>query len=415
MSAPDFSDEPLSKEARAAALKAQFKKGSTPPRPVPGTPPSSGSFAPPTLAPTGPTKRKRKSILQFEITPKKIKPELVMNFARQSSSFVRAGIPILDAIEVIRGDATNKKFIEVMDDLALRIRGGASLGDAVAIHRNAFPKFFSSMVQSAELTGRLDDVLDQVAQYMDRDLETRRKVKSALSYPSVIGVMSIVVVIVLSVFVLPRFKTFFDGFNAKLPLATRMLLGFTNFTANYGKYIALGILALPVLYTITMRSEAWRFRRDALLLKIPKAGKLIHLAIIERFCRILSVMVQAGVPLTDAIDVAADSAASRPFKRELAGIREQMIRGSGLAAPVAASKMFPAAARQMIRVGEATGTLDEQLASSARYYGRELEYKLKRFTDLFEPAMIIFMGGAVGFVAIALVSAMYGIFNQVDI
>ena len=357
----------------------------------------------------------KKRFWEYEITPKKIKPEEVMNFSRQAASFVKAGIPILDALQVIGEDSTDKKLKSVLDDIGVRVRAGESFGKAVEAHRTAFPKYFTSMVQSAELTGRLDEVLDQIARYMDRDLETRRRVKSAMAYPSVIGVMSILTVAILAGFVLPRFKTFFEGFDAELPLATRMLVAVTNFSADYGKLVVLGIVLFFVLLFLITRPEEGKYRRDALFLRIPQVGKLIRLAIVERFCRILSVMVEAGVPLPDAVDVASETSGNRVFRRGLATVRDEMIRGAGIAGPITESGLFPSAARQMIRVGEATGTLDEQLAAAAYHYGRELEYKLKRFTDLFEPAMILFMGVIVGFVAIALVSAMYGIFNQVEI
>jgi type IV pilus assembly protein PilC len=358
---------------------------------------------------------KKRHWWEYELTPKKIKPEEVMNFSRQASAFVRAGIPILDALAVIGEDATDKKLKSTLEDIGVRVRAGESFGAAVEAHRLVFPKYFTSMVQSAELTGRLDEVLDQIAKYMDRDLETRRKVKSAMSYPAVIGVMSLLTIVVLAGFVLPRFKTFFDSFDAKLPLPTRMLMAVTDFSVDYGKYVGLGFLVVVGAIVGITRLESGKLKRDSFLLKIPQVGKLIRLAIVERFCRILSVMVEAGVPLPDAVEVASETSSNRVFRRGLKKVREQMIEGGGLAAPITESGLFPSAARQMIKVGEATGTLDEQLGAAAYHYGRELEYKLKRFTDLFEPAMIIFMGVCVGFVAVALVSAMYGIFNQVDL
>ena len=209
--------------------------------------------------------------------------------------------------------------------------------------------------------------------------------------------------------------TFFDSFDAQLPLPTRMLVAFTDFTGQWGKFIFLAFLVLVVGFFLWTRTESGRMARDRGLLALPRIGALIRIALVERFCRILSVMVQAGVPLPDALQVAGETTGNRVFRSGLDTIRSEMIRGAGLAGPLAASNLFPAAARQMIRVGESTGTLDEQLFSASDYYGRELEYKLKRFTDLFEPVMIMFMGLVVGFVAIALVSAMYGIFNQVDI
>ena len=338
-----------------------------------------------------------------------------MNFSRQCSSFVKAGIPIVDALAIISEDSTDKKLKVVMSDIATNLRAGSSLTQAIQVHASAFPKYFVSMIRSAELTGRLDEVLDQLAKYLDRDIETRRKVKSAMTYPAVIGLMSIATVGVLTVFVLPRFKVFFDSFGAKLPLSTRMLVGFTNVSTKYGGVFALAVVAMIAAILGITRTEAGALLRDSFFLRIPKVGMLIRTAIVERFCRILAVMVQAGVPLPDALTVAGDTTANRVYRNGLTQIREQLMQGDGLAGPLAATKLFPAAARQMIRVGESTGTLDEQLASSAEYFGRELEYKLKRFTDLFEPAIIIFMGLVVGFVAVALVSAMYGIFSSANI
>jgi type IV pilus assembly protein PilC len=151
------------------------------------------------------------------------------------------------------------------------------------------------------------------------------------------------------------------------------------------------------------------------ILSLPVIGDLVTHAILERFCRVLSAMTRAGVPIPDALGVTTDGTNNVVWKEKLAGAREAMMRGEGLAHPIAETGLFPAAARQMFRVGEETGTLDIQLESAANYFERELDYKVTRFTNMFEPAVILFMGLAVGFVAIALVTAMYGIFNQVNI
>ncbi len=362
----------------------------------------------------GAERPKRRKLSEIEITPKKVKREAVMIFARQMSSFVRAGIPVIDAMAIIAEDSDDKKLKDVLSEVTANLRGGASLTSALEKHAASFPNYFLAMVRSAELTGRLDEVLDQVSLYIERDVETRRKVKSALTYPSVILFMAIGTIVVLSVFVLPKFTEFFDSFDATLPWSTQALISLSAFLGVWGVFLALVALWFVLFLALVTRRERGKLARDRVFLHLPKVGALLRTASIERFCRILSVLVRAGVPLPDSLAVASETSGNRVFRTAITRIRSAILRGNGLAGPIQDSKLFPAAARQMIRVGEATGTLEEQLVASAEFYGRELEYKLKRFTDLFEPAIVAFMGLVVGFVAYALVSAMYGVFNQVN-
>jgi type IV pilus assembly protein PilC len=258
-------------------------------------------------------------------------------------------------------------------------------------------------------------VLEQLAAYLERDLEARRKIKQATIYPSIIAVMSVVTVAVLASFVLPRFKVFFASLNAELPLPTRMLLATTDFLTEWWWALAGGAGALALAITAVLRTESGKRLRDKLFLKIPVLGATIQCALVERFCRILASMVGAGVALPEALRVAGESLRNRVYVLALAGVEESLLEGEGLARPLAATELFPPTAARMMRVGEETGTLDDQLAVTARYYEGELDYKLKKLTALFEPAVIIVMGLVVGFVAVALVSAMYGIFNQVNV
>lgn len=175
------------------------------------------------------------------------------------------------------------------------------------------------------------------------------------------------------------------------------------------------IIALAVLGILAVRTEKGRAIRDTTILRIPIIGDLITYAILERFCRVLSAITKAGVPLPDGMVVTANATNNVVYRKALAGARASMLEGEGLAGPIAATGLFPAAAHQMLRVGEETGTLDTQLEGAAEYFERELDYRVTRFTSLFEPAVIIFMGVVVGFVAIALVTAMYGIFRSVDL
>jgi len=357
----------------------------------------------------------KKSILQFEITREKIPRRDLMHFSRQMAVFMKAGIPVLEALEVMSDELGNKAFQRILAEMAESLRSGETFTAAAAQHPEAFPAYYLGILHSAELTGNLDTVLDQLSEYIERDTEARRKISSALIYPAIVMSMAIVAVVVITAYVLPRFKTFFSSLHAKLPLPTRMLIGVANaFTNDW--YVFVGILAcvvaVGVFLSVNPRGRQWR---DVMILKIPALGDLVKTAILERFCRILCSMVGAGVPLPEALQVTRDATTNSVFRRGISNAREAMMRGEGLAAPLAQTALFPAAARHMFLVGESTGTLDDQLESAAYYFDRELDYKIKHFTSLFEPAVILVVGIVVGFVAIALVSAMYGIYRQVHI
>lgn len=357
----------------------------------------------------------KKSLLQFEITRKLVPRKDIMHFSRQLAVFVRAGVPIMEALDVIAEETSNKMLKGVLYDMIERLQSGDTFASAAAAHPEAFPNYYLGILSSAELTGNLDTVLDQLADYLDRDIEARGKITSAMIYPAVVAFMAVVVVIILATFVMPKFVVFFKSFNAQLPLPTRMLLSVSNFVSHWW-WAILAVMVLAVIGIIAMRrSHAGKARIDSVVLRLPILGDLVRTAIIERTCRILSSMLKAGVGLPDAMRVTAESANNAVYAKGLTTVREEMIEGQGLAEPLGRTKLFPGAARQMFRVGEETGTLDAQLATAASFYDRELDVKLKRFTGLFEPLVIVLMGVVVGFVAIALVSAMYGIYKQVKV
>jgi type IV pilus assembly protein PilC len=351
---------------------------------------------------------------EFFIT-RPVKLEEIMNFSRQISSFLRAGIPILDSLAVVGEENASKKMQELIADVQRRLRAGSSFGDAVAQHPKVFPGYYIAVVRAAELTGRLDNALEQLAEYLEREVTARKELKSALTYPIIVFFLAIAAMIVMAVFVLPKFRTLYTSLNAHLPLPTRMLLGFTNLMTNWW-WLILAIAVVIVLIGIAvLGGKQGKVRRDTTLLRLPAIGKLMNLIAVERFCRVLATLVESGVPLPDAVQVSAESTNNSVFETKLASVREAMMRGEGLARPIQATGIFPAAARQMIRVGESTGSLDTQLHSAAVFYERELNYELKRVTDMFEPAILIVVGAAVAFVAVAQISAMYSIYHQVKV
>ncbi|HEX7135200.1 MAG TPA: type II secretion system F family protein [Iamia sp.] len=363
---------------------------------------------------TGVKVRERKSLKDIEITKERVPPQEVMHLSRQLAAFVRTGIPLSEAIRIVGEGVRNKRLRAIVTEIEEDLHAGHPFSDAVARHGNVFPPYYVSILRSAELTGRLDHVLDQLSAYIERDLDARSKVKSALTYPAVILGMSVVTVLVMVLFVLPRFVTFFDDLDAELPLPTRMLLGFSEFVGNWWWAILLGIVAVVAVQLVMGRTEGGRHLRSRALLRLPLIGDIVAFATVERFCRVIAAMMKAGVPLPQAMASAIESSNNAVFERGLAEVREAMIQGDGIARPIAATGLFPTAMVQMFRVGEETGTLDQQAEGASEFYSRELDYKLKKLTTIFEPAAILAMGAIVGFVAVALVSAMYGIFQGTD-
>jgi type IV pilus assembly protein PilC len=225
--------------------------------------------------------------------------------------------------------------------------------------------------------------------------------------------MSVVTIAIITIFVLPRFKVFFESFHAKLPLPTRMLLALTSFLTTYWPVMAAVVVGGTVLVIATLRTHGGRFVRDRFLLSLPVLGDVVKFTIVERFCRVLTSMLEAGVPIPDALRLASTGTNNLVYQRSLEVARTEMLEGDGISRPLARTELFPKTVTSMMRVGEETGTLDAQLETVASYYENELQYKLKKLTTLFEPLSVILVGVFVGFVAVALISAMYGIFNQV--
>jgi type IV pilus assembly protein PilC len=357
----------------------------------------------------------RPSILQFEITSEKVDRTELGNFSRQMAAFIKAGVPILDALLIIRDEAKDKKLAQMLSDVMDSLRFGDSFATAMAEHDKALPPFYISVLRSAEATGDLDVVMGQLAGYLERDAESRRTVRSALTYPILVSGLAVVTVLVMVIFVLPRFETFFDSFHAKLPLATRLLLDTTRFITTWYILIIAAVVVFVLGSILALRTRRGRELRDAMVLRLPVIGEVVRYLVIERFCRVMASMIKAGVPMPDALKLAGDGTNNVVYENALAQARQEMLEGGGISGPIARTGLFPGSVTQMMRVGEETGVLDEQLDNLAEYYGHELEHKLKRLTNLFEPAIIVAVGVVVGFVAIAMISAIYGIYDQVNL
>jgi type IV pilus assembly protein PilC len=355
-----------------------------------------------------------RGLFDFELTKEKVKKKNLMNFTRQLSVFVKAGIPITDALTTIGDESTDTALRRAIGEMVDDLRNGGALSASAAQHPQVFPNYYVGILQAAELTGRLDESLDSLSSYIQREMDTRSKVVGALAYPLVVMVLAMFTVMVLAGYVLPQFKPLFEELDAELPLPTRMMLFVARFFTDlwYITAIAFLLFIAMVLFLTVHPSgkEIWQ----RLSLKIPIIGGIIEYAILERFCSVLHTMLRAGVAIPSAMETTIEAVSNVVYREQLDIARQQMLEGSGFTQPLIETELFPGAARQMFKVGEETGTLDQQLEVAGEYFNRELEYRIKTFTTLFEPIMIIFVGVVVGFVAIALVSAMYGVLGGVQ-
>ncbi len=355
-----------------------------------------------------------RGMLDFELTKEKVKKKNLMNFTRQLAVFVKAGIPITEALTTIGDETTDVALRRALTEMVDDLRNGGLFSASAAQHPQVFPPYYVGILQSAELTGRLDESLDSLAMYLSREIETRAKVVGALAYPLVVMSLAVVTVLILAGYVLPQFKPLFEELGADLPLTTRSMLFFSRFFTDLWYITAIAFLLFAGFVAFLVAHPTGKEIWQRVSLKIPMIGGIVEYAILERFCSVLSTMLQAGVAVPSAMETTTDAVANVVYREQLDIARQQMLEGAGFAQPLMETELFPGAARQMFKVGEETGTLDQQLEVAAEYFNRELEYKIKTFTTAFEPIMIIFVGVVVGFVAVSLVQAMYGVLGGVQ-
>lgn len=339
----------------------------------------------------------------------------LLQATRQLASFAQAGIPIIKGIGLMARAAENARMRVVFSEIKGEIEGGSNFSEAVSHHPNIFPRYYASILASAEKSGDLETALTNLSFYIDRDLKSSRAIKSAMYYPLILIGLTVVALLLITLFVLPRFKEFFATLDANLPLTTRLLLGSTDFVREWYP-VMFGLLFLFVgsLMAIS-RTAKGKLELDKIRFRLPIFGGLIKLVVVERFCRVLATLVKSQVPLTEALDFASKSTGSPLFVLRLQGAKEQVIQGGGLTGPLSETKLFPTIALQIFEIGEESGQLDSQLSQAAGYYGEELDHRVKNFTSLIEPIVLLIVGGGIAFMSVALISAMYSIFQAVQL
>lgn len=344
-----------------------------------------------------------------------IPADVLLQATRQLSAFTSAGVPLLESLYMLSDSTKNKRMRQTLIAVAEDVRDGDTLPQAARAHPAVFPAYYVSILDASERSGDLSTTFETLSAYLDRDLTSRRAVKAAMYYPLILVVLSVVAVVVLSTAVLPKFEVFFDSLNAELPLATRILLGISRFFATWWWAVLLGFLVLVEGMFLLRRTDRGRLWIDKGLLRLPIFGKLIEFVALERFSRVLGSLSSAGVPLPDGLQLAAGVMGNRSFDLAVRSTREGVLRGEGLTVPMEATGVFPPETVQILRVGEQSGRLVNQLEMAADFYSKEVDYRLKNLTALIEPVVLLVVGGGVGFVAVALVSAMYGIYTSTNL
>jgi len=330
-------------------------------------------------------------------------------FTRQLATFVGAGVAMTRALTVIAEETASPLFKRViltnLDDL----ERGQNLSDSLVKHPKVFPSLYVDLIRVAELTGNLEATLKELAGYLRRDLNTVRRVRTAMIYPAVILVVATAVVIILVFFALPAFVKIFAEFRVKLPLSTRILIGIVAFTRAWGLVIGAVIATLIGAIVLALRTQRGVYAKDLISLRVPVMGPIVLSAVLNRFARTLAMVLKAGVPLGQTFDAVIAGTGNRVFQRGLGTVKEQMTGGEGFAGPLLRTHLFPPMLTQMVRVGEETGTLDTYLEQAADFYEEELDYRIRAMTSLIEPVMTVAVGLVVGFIAVSLISAMYGL------
>ncbi len=337
----------------------------------------------------------------------------IILFTRQLATFVGAGVPMSRALGTMAEEAASPLFKRVILAILDDLERGLNLSDALAKHSNVFSQLYIDLIRVAELTGNLEATLQQLAVYLRRDLNTLRRLRSALIYPTVILLLAVGVVIILVVFALPAFVRIFAEFKVELPLPTRILLGIVTFLETWALEVGVGLAALVTGTVAALRTDWGRYRKDVIAIRIPVFGPIVLSAILNRFARTLAMVLKAGVPLGQTFDAVIASTGNRVFQEGLRGVKEQMTGGEGFAGPLLRTHLFPPMLTQMVRVGEETGTLDTYLEQAAEFYEEELDHRIRSMTAMIEPAMTIAVGAVVGFIAISLISAMYGLVGAI--
>ena len=357
---------------------------------------------------------RRRAILVTQITEKaggkspirigsKVKDKEMAVFTRQFSTMIDAGLPLVHCLNILAQQSESKNLRAVTSNVARSVQDGATLAESLRKHPRTFDDLFTNMVEVGEAGGILDVIFQRLAVYIEKSAALKRRVKGALVYPASIMSVALLVIVFMLTFVIPSFAAIFKDMGADLPLPTRIVIWLSDFVRTYILLIIAALVGAIFAMRSYYRTENGKSTIDALLLRVPIFGPLIRKVAVARFTRTLGTLVQSGVPILEGLRITATTAGNKVVEKAVLMCRASVTEGKTVAEPLKLSGVFPPMVTQMISVGEQTGALDAMLSKIADFYDDEVDTAVNTLTSLLEPIMIVFLGGVVG----GLVVAMY--------
>jgi type IV pilus assembly protein PilC len=346
---------------------------------------------------------------------KKVKSQELTVMTRQLSTMISSGMSMLRAFYVLEDQAENDKLREALTQIRHDVEAGISLSEALARHPDIFNELYVSMVAAGESGGILEETLKRVADQLEKDDSLRRQIKSAMTYPILIGSFALLVLIALVAFLVPVFEKVFKDFGGELPVMTQFTVTLSHLITGRWYLLILGVVALVYAFRKWKASDRGREQWDRFKLKIPwRIGEVVQKIALARFSRTYSAMISAGVPMLEAIDITGRTSGNRVVERAMENVYDSVKGGGSISGPMRAEpSAFPLMVTQMVAVGEETGALDSMLSKIADFYEDEVAAALKMLTSILEPLMIVVVGAIVGFIVISMYLPLFEVYDQI--
>lgn len=351
---------------------------------------------------------------QAKKRPGKVKTRDIVIFTRQFSTMINAGLPLVQALDILSKQSENKALQEVTRQVVYDVESGNTVADALRRHPKAFTELYVNMVAAGEAGGILDTILMRLATFLEKNDALVGKVKSAMIYPAVIMSVAAIAIMVLLIFVIPVFENMFASVNLALPLPTRIVIGLSGFLTGYWWAVAIGIWGAIFLLRRYYKTSDGQLRIDSMLLKFPVLGDMLRKSAVSRFTRTLGTLISSGVSILDGLEITAKTAGNRVIHDAIMESRASIAGGDTISAPLQKSAVFPPMVISMIAVGEQTGGLDEMLTKIADFYDTEVDTAVSGLLSLMEPVMIVFLGVVVGGMVVAMYLPIFDMINTVQ-